>query len=181
MKGRALEVRRAGGYLGLFEWVVWGHMHNHRVEMLFGLSVRELLAWFAPGLGPASPGLPERIARVAAVQCTARQGVWLAAQGSLPQMNHFVISVPSTKRQLDGTPGPKPSGAFTKCAKGAALRAGWLLKDTVSDGNCAPDTMAYYEGLERSQASYCLVRSRIADFMTAKAACPQWLDTFSAC
>ena len=139
----------------------------------FGSSVRELLAWFAPGLGLASPGLPERTARVAAVQCTERRGVWLAAHGDLPQMNHIVIGVQSTKRQLDGTPLPRPSGVFTKCAKKAARREGWLLKDTVTDGNCGPDTMAYYEGLERTPASYCLVRSRIAEFMTAKAACPQ--------
>ena len=96
-------------------------------------------------------------------------------------MNHFVIGVQSTKRQLDGTPLPRPSGVFTKCAKNAVRREGWLLTDTVTDGNCGPDTMAYYEGLERTQASYCLVRSRIADFMTAKAACPQMQDTFSAC
>ena len=65
--------------------------------------------------------------------------------------------------------------------RGAALRAGLLLNAIVADGNCGPDTMAYYEGLERTQASYCLVRSRITDFITAKAACPQWLDTCSAC
>ena len=142
------------------------------MDMLFGSAVRELLSWFAQGLGPARPELPWDTARVAAVQSTERPGEWLAARGSLPRMNHFVIGV-RARRQRDGPTEPLPSGAFSKCTKSAALRAGWLLKPIVADGICGPDTMAYYLGLERTQASYSLVRGSMADFMMDKARSPQ--------
>ena len=72
---RTAEVRKMEAYMGFLEWVIWEHLHNRRVEMLFGSSVTELLAWFAPDLGRADSTSPwETAALVAAVRATARPG-----------------------------------------------------------------------------------------------------------
>ena len=45
-------------YLGFLEWVVWGHLHGWRVDMMFGTIAVEVLAWFAPDLGRADVSQP---------------------------------------------------------------------------------------------------------------------------
>ena len=55
---RAAKVRGDTEYLGFLEWVVWGHLHGWRVDMMFGTIAVEVLAWFAPDLGRADVSQP---------------------------------------------------------------------------------------------------------------------------
>ena len=58
MIDRSRKLRSPGEYIGFLEWVMWGHMHNKRVIMLFGSAAFDLMDWFAPGIGPANPSEP---------------------------------------------------------------------------------------------------------------------------
>ena len=64
-------------------------------------------------------------------------------------VNHYVIGVASgLAREKGSLDHPSMS------AKRAALHAGWILKDTIAQGDCAPDVMAYHLGLERAPPSW---------------------------
>ena len=101
MRSRAAEVRRPGTYLGMLDWVIWGHSTNTRVVMLFGEATFDLMNMVAPGVGASDPAAAWGAARVAAVTCTGTYGTWLAAVGTLPAINHYVIGSALQRAQQD--------------------------------------------------------------------------------
>ena len=102
------------------------------------------------------------------MRATGFEGKWTAAVGLVPILNHFVIGVASGRAAASDVE-PAVVGAAVvdsaSCAKRAALRAGWILKTTVSDGDCGPDVMAYHLGLPRNIETWAGLREAIADFM----------------
>ena len=180
MRSRAAEVRRPGTYLGLLDWVIWGHSTNTRVVMLFGEATFDVMNIVAPGVGASDPAAAWGVARVAAVTCTGTYGTWLAAVGSLPVVNHYVIGSALPRSERD-TPSGGEGRPAVSCAKRAALRAGWMLTATAEDGNCAVDAMAHFQGAAREPKSWQVIRDSIADFMVSHSADAQWQQVALAC
>ena len=167
-------------YLGMLEWVIWGHSTNNRVIMLFGSASFDLMDLFAPGVGASDPASAWGAARVAAVTCTGTFGTWLAAMGSLPAINHYVLGS-ALPRSARDWPSGEEGRASVSCAKRAALRAGWILHPTAEDGNCAVDAMAHFQGVARKKQSWQLIRHSIADFMVSHSAEDKWQEVALAC
>ena len=116
---RAAKVRFDREYLGFLEWVVWGHLHGWRVDMMFGTVAVEVLAWFAPTLGRADESQPWKTARVAAVRLGARPGQWLAPLGHMPRINHYVIGVPTKRNSAFASSDGAAAGGTPRCADAA--------------------------------------------------------------
>ena len=175
LRARSEKIRKPGEYIGFLEWVIWGHMLNKRVLMLFGSTVKDVIETFAPGVGAANPDEPWGVARVAAVMGTGVPGQWLAAEGSLPHINHYVIGV--CFRRVEAAAPIDPAS----CAKRAAFQIGWVLKPTVADGNCGPDVMADNLQLPRNMETWTAIRESIADFMLHHAHQEAWQEVATAC
>ena len=178
---RSTEVRKPKALIGFLEWLIWGHMHNKRVVMLFGSITFDIIDVFAPGLVARNPDQPWAIAKVAAVRATGVEGKWTAAVGNLPTLNHFVIGVSSGPSGADGAAVVDTVVAPASCAKRAALRAGWILKPTVADGDCGPDAMAHHLCLPRDEGTWQRIREAIADFMFLNAGSEAWQQIAVAC
>ena len=181
MKVRSGKVRKPKEYIGFLEWVIWGHMHNKRVELLFGSTTYDIIDMFAPGLAARNPDQPWAVARVAAVRATGVEGKWAAAVGDVPVLNHFVIGASSGPSGADGAAVVGTAVAPASCAKRAALRAGWILKATIADGDCAPDAMAHHLCLPRDEETWQPIREAIADFMFLNAGSEAWQEIAVAC
>ena len=179
---RAAEVRQPGEYLGFLEWVAWGVLSRRRVFMLFGSHVCDVIEVFAPEVLPIAF---EGVCRVAAV-VYADGGALLAAgfgahAGSFA--NHFVIAVASAESPAEiAAEGFAPAVAhLPSCARRAALRAGWLLRGTVAQGDCGVDAMAYSLRRERTPATWAELREAIAEFLFLHAHQELWQDIAGAC
>ena len=137
---RIAEVRTPGQYLGFLEWVAWAVARKRRVYMRYGGQVWDIVSLFAPALQPIAY---EGECRVAAARVQTFGEPLAAGPDVVP--NHFLIGVASgSVRDEASRVHPCTS------ARGAALRAGWLLKGTVAQGDCGVDVMAYHLGLERT-------------------------------
>ena len=127
MEQRSEQVRHAGQYLGLFEWVAWSVMRRAVVQMLFGSQVVDVVSVFAPSLCQESGFAP--IHRVAAVLLD-RTGFWRSAggsEGAMPHINHFVIGA------VDAGASVKVHHALDdktkymgRCVLRHALNVGWV-------------------------------------------------------
>ena len=168
---RLCEVRKPGRYLGFLEWIAWGVHWNRRVLMLYGDQVWDLMELFAPAL-PARKFEGE--CRVAAVRVQTHGEMLSASAHLLP--NHFLIGVASGHARDEGSP-THPSTS----ARRAALHVGWLLKDTVMQGDCGVDVMAYHLGLERGQPSWNLIRNSIVAFLSVHMHEALWQDIAEVC
>ena len=172
---RSQKVRKAGSYLGLLEWVAWSALSKRRVLMLFGDDVWDLMEVFATDLLPIEF---EGDCKVAAV-CWRTGGKLLSAgrrTSADPGVNHYVIGVASGSAREKGSL-DRPSTS----ARRAALHAGWILKDTVAQGDCALDVMAYHLGLERAQPVWDSIRMTIADYLLWHAHEEVWQDIAQVC
>ena len=186
MRTRSDEVRQLGQNTGLLEWLAWGVLNQRRVMMLFGETVVDLFEWFAPMHAPSPTNPP---CFVAAVGMTATQDQWSSAvphrpglgeAHALPRVSHYVIGVPSHAAR-SGAVAPECLGSPPQCARLAALRAGWGLKATVAQGDCAIDVMAYYQSFERHENTWKHLRGQIADFLLAASLDASWHEIFAAC
>ena len=182
---RAEEIRRLGKDIGLFEWLAWGAINQRRVLMLFGDSIIDLFEWFAPSIHMDSTSLP---CRVVAVRMTGMPGQYrssvperqgLGVAHAYPAVSHYVIGVAASSALSHEC--YAGHGLAPQCAKKAALRVGWMIKDTAAQGDCGPDVMAHFQGLERNETSWQLIRNQIADFLLAAADDTEWRDVFGAC
>ena len=131
------------------------------VEMLFGDYIIDVVDLFAPAL---RQGIDfGRVCRTAAVRVGPGGKLLSAVKASgacYPDINHYVIG-----QEASGPGSSKETGRqFSSCAHRCALRTGWVLRATVTDGDCALDAMVSSLGLERTQASRQGLRARIADF-----------------
>ena len=153
-------VRRPGQYLGLLEWVAWGVAQKKRVRMLFGSQVWDLMAVFAPAHPEVEHTGECRVAAVNLQLGGKMLTVGLRTSAKV-QVNHYVIGLAASDEHSEvegeGIVFADPSA----CAQRAALQAGWLLKGTVAQGDCGVDVMAYHLGLERTRASWDLIRESI--------------------
>ena len=161
LAARSAEIRTNGVYLGLLEWVAFAALDKIRVEMLFGDYIMDVVDIFAPAL---RQGIDfGRVCRTAAVRVGPGGKLLSAVKASgacYPDINHYVIG-----QKASGPGSSKEIGRqFSACAQRCALRTGWVLQATVTDGHCALDAMVFGIGLERTQASRQTLRARIADF-----------------
>ena len=84
--------------------------------MMFGSSVHNLMALFAPGILAADPAAAWGEAHVAAVVCTGTFGVWEVAAGHLPFINRYVIGVAVKRDACADASGPS-GDAVASCAR----------------------------------------------------------------
>ena len=88
---RAKTVRFAGQWLGLFEWIAWGVMHQARVLMMFGSNIVDVIAELAPQVSPVTW---KKTHRVIAVHL--RDGIMLSSvpesDSHHPQVNHYTAA-----------------------------------------------------------------------------------------
>ena len=173
IKERAAGVRVMGMHLGIFDWLCFQAVKRVRVLTLFGSEVVDTWKIFGLALPPITF---DRTHHVAAVRL--RGGSLRVPDGLGAGINHFVIGVPAKEHAF----GPSCGDADQpSCARKAGLRAGWLLKDTVADGNCAPDCMCHMLGLPRNAASWRTMRNDVADYMESVAADERWHNAFRGC
>ena len=178
LRARSAEIHDDGVYLGLLEWVVFSVLEMMTALMLFGEYVLNVGQVFAPALCPCLDSA--RVCRVAAVR-VGPKGKLLSAVGAsgacYPDINHYVIGQEASG-PVDVSP---PAGQVSVCAHRCALRANWILRDTVMQGDCAPDCMVHSLGLQRTEASRQCVRRRISDFLLNVAEDPAWHAIALAC
>ena len=162
LAARSAEIRPQGVYLGLLEWMAFAALEKIKIEMLFGDNVMDVCGIFAPALRLGNES--NRVCRTAAVRVGPKGRLLSAVKASgtcYPDINHYVIG-----QEASGPRSPKEAGgAFSPCAHRCALRANWVLRATVCDGDCALDAMVAGLGLERTEASRQGLRARIAFFV----------------
>ena len=131
-------------------------MNERRVLMLFGQNVVDLFDFMAPALAPSLARPP---CRVVAVRMTGTPGKYRTAvptgsglgdAGFVPKISHYVIGVASAPDPSVAV-APADLGPPPSCATLAALRAGWVLKHTVAQGDCGIDVRAHFQGLGRNE------------------------------
>ncbi len=145
------------------------------VDMLIGSYIIDPVATLAPQLRVKSPRAACNVAAVLAVSATT----WRSATGGgdwKPQVNHYVIGVrvqgssdPDVLHEL-----PVSSDTAAMCACKTAMYVGWLLKETHARGDCGVDCMAYYDDVDRSEASWRKIRREIYMFMNSVKHIPTW-------
>jgi len=172
---RVREVRKPASYLGFLEWVAWGALYKRQVLMLFGNQEWDIMPLFAPQHPPIEY---VGVCRVGAVRLEAGGKLLSAglASSATIDVNHFVIGVASGSAR-EATYALESSS----CARRAAMQAGWLLKETVCQGDCALDAMAYHLGLERSEPTWTELRHAIADFLEGRAGDKLWQNIAVVC
>lgn len=184
IRERAGEVEELGAYIGFYEWCAFAVKYSMRVEMLFGTSIVDVAAVFAPEM----PFEHAHTARVCAVRC-GDGGRLLSAtpeeQGALPRTNHFVIGVPAkgcagadAAAGAEATPASVPLPA---CARAQAMAVHWVLLPTAAQGDCGIDTMTHFLHRPRSPEGWAAVRHELADFMREHADEAKWQTIFGAC
>lgn len=179
LRNRATEVRHPGVYLGFLEWVAFAHLYNRRVLMLFGTSIVDVMAVFAPGMDYAKPAQPVSDAHVACVKI-GLNGALLAAHGH-PQVNHFVIGIPGPRFEYIAAGANTNPGDVALCAHEAAKCAGWSLKATIAQGDCGVDAMCWCLGYLQDHEARAAMRKRIASFLTEVANDDVWQEIAKAC
>ncbi len=184
MRARAKQVRQTGSLIGLFEWVAWSVKKKIQVKMLFGSAIVDLRQVFAPDM----PLHSRSCLRVGAVRIAADTEHWLSAVGLgggvLPQINHFVIGVaaiPAAGEATSHDEGAATSYSLSPWAVNAALQVGWMLRETVADGDCGIDCMSYHLGLPRTLKTRVGIRAQLCDFIEAVAEDKAWHDIFETC
>ena len=180
--GRNIAFALCCVWLGFFEWVCWGAMRQATTLILFGSAFVDVRATFAPALPCPGPGAP--VHRVGAVR-VVEGGAWRSActeDNVLVDVNHFAIGLP-----IAGVAASAVETAITAApddgshASLAAAKAGWGLKATVCQGDCAVDVMAYHDGRERCADTWKGIRLELEKFMHGVAGNAVWQDILSAC
>ena len=187
IRSRAAEVRKAGEYIGFFEWLVWSELKEVDVMMLFGgqvLNIRKSVGFELPPLH--APGCHF----VVAVTLGTDGELWAPA-GAGAGVNHYVVGRPVTQRAVaicqDRTQAsievskPTPCRSVRRRAAAASLQVGWVLKPTDATGNCGIDVMSHSVGGSRDAAGWAAIRQQIADFMERVADIAVWQRAFVAC
>jgi hypothetical protein len=167
MLARASEIREDGENIGLLEFLLWSHLRERPVKLLFGSNLVDL----AETVG--SP-LPHIFLDNPMYVCGVRMssGRWLSAAGATVGINHYLIAVPLAAP--DGT-------ASGKSAVAMARRAGFTLKATEAFGNCGIDCMSDAEGILRSPGNWADLRGELADLLETNAGDAEWQEAFSRC
>ena len=188
IRARAAIVKDNGEYIGLFELVVYAALRLRPVYACFGSGVVNILNLFAPWLLATINSLPPSGSDVRMparfVGCVAGAGGKLISTTTThgyPVMNHWVIGVPIENAVVDVVGGSALPAKPIQDANLAANFIGWLLRLTVTDGNCGIDTMAYFDGSPRTQESWDALRRELYAKMCAVADDPLWQDCFRAC
>ena len=189
MRLRAAQVEISENYLGFFEWVVWSVLRHARILMLFGSRAFDVGLMFAPELLTNLPSETRSTLRV--VACQVDDGGCLLSAvvpGSLrPLVNHFVIGIPLSPDDAVASSLESPSASLLQSttkretAVAAAQRAGWGIKLTNATGDCAPDTMTYFQKIERNLETWKLVRKEIAEKIRSVADDVSWNQVFRCC
>jgi hypothetical protein len=191
MRTRAEQVRATGCYLGLFDFVAWSVRNHVQVQMLFGSAIVDLQKVFAPDM----PSHSVSCLRVAAVRCAVGVEHWLSAVGPGGEyhtcdVNHYVIGVAADPAAVaatgyDGVAGTSLDGdaalPLSTSARKNALRVGWMLRETVADGDCGIDCMSYHLRQDRTLADRNGIRSELGDFIKKVADDKAWQDVFCTC
>ena len=175
---RAEEMRKDGTYLGLLEWVAFAALEGMKVEMLFGDYVLDVREIFAPALRQRNDS--GRVCRTAAVRVGPQGSLLSAVKANgacYPDINHYVIGLAASE-PVSSVPAVR---AFSSCAHKCALRVNWVLRPTVTDGDCALDAMVASLGVERTMASRQCLRQRIADFLKDVRADAVWQEILVVC
>ena len=181
LRVRSAAIRLEGVYLGFLEWVAWGLLFKKNVVLVFGDYLMDVLTVFAPLQVPDEIRVTWDTCRIGVVRCTGSPDEWRSAVGNEPEVNHFVIGelVSTSASAFSGD--CASSGRVPLCAKAAALRLGVMLKPTVAQGDCGPDTMSYFLGRPRTMASWLTIRGEIADFIAKHADDPAWALIGATC
>ena len=157
-------------------WPLW-HCMGMKLEMLFGAHVLNVREIFAPALSHGKDS--GRLCRTAAVRVGPKGQLLSAVQDSgacYPDINHYVIG-----REASGPGSSQDAGRhFSRCAHRCAHRANWVLRTTVTNGDCALDAMVA-SLVERTAASRECLRTRIADFLAGVHGCAVWQQILVAC
>jgi hypothetical protein len=169
IRERAENIRLLHSYIGFFEFMVWAHIRERMATIIFGNN----LVWLGELFGtPLAQVALENPCHVVAVVMTAK-GELLAAQGDLPNINHFVIAVPIA--------GATAQKSTSRMAVVAARKAGFAVKLTDATGDCGIDCMTFFDGSARTAASFSNLREELADFMVNHAEDKAWQTVFASC
>ena len=185
MKIRAAHVATTGKYLGFFEWVVSSVIRGASIQMLFGSRVYDVGLVFGPQGAAHSSENTTPTLRVIACKIASGGGLLSAVVPSSlkPVVNHYVIGIPLGV--INATPAPAASllqsASEHETAAAAAHRAGWGIKLTDATGDCAPDTMAYFDGATRNIETWSRVRKEIAEKIMSVADQAEWQQVFKCC
>ena len=176
IRSRADTVVNMGQWLGVFDWVVWAASRLVALQFLFGETLIDVGAVFAPKLVPhVSDGAPASICTAICCMSTARGLLPAATSDDLfPRMNHYVLAIPLPSRAssspvADSTwrasAGPVGSASAAHSLRAVCQRAGYAVIETVTDGNCGPHTMAKFERRDETPLVFRLIRKELAAYM----------------
>ncbi len=168
MLARASEIREDGEHIGLFEFLLWSHLRQRPVKLLFGSNLVDLTEVVGSPLPNIFLGDPMYVCGVR----MSEHGRWLSAAGADVRINHYLIALP-----LDA-PDETASG---KNAVAMARRAGFTLKATEACGNCGIDCMTEAERTLRSLANWMDLRDELADLLENSAGDADWQAAFARC
>lgn len=174
IRQRASEVRRLGQYIGLFEWLVWGHFEGINVQMLNGHTATDIRQFLGSELPPR---VAEQVCHVAVTRRTEHGKLLVPGLLAHEFGNHYVLC-----RCLGAPPADlDPYCPPLQDATVAAFRAKWQLRPTNATGDCGPDVMAAVQGIVRSPLGWQVIRHAIAAHMESVQDDPVWQDAYLKC
>ena len=195
----ATSAKKTGKCVGIFPFVVWACMRRRPVQLLFGDGLLDVVSTYAPwALETMLPGETPRVAVFCRVVRVALHGEdhvvvrHLRNNADLANGNHWVAAVPCPRidrfaKSFQHLPcdGRLCAGGVARHCLGplrsAAAASNLTILATTANGDCAFDTMAFWDGAARSLGTWKSLRIEMANFIREHAAEEHWQQSFVKC
>ena len=171
---RSKQLERHGKYWGWSDWIAWGWSAQTRVHMILGDGCNHIFEAFChPDVHRASLDWSSDL-YVVACRCSGN-----VDGTSWANVNHFVHATPlreipavahtacnsSLEHKLDAMLTVASSSDVNAEIFEAYFDRDWAVTFTVTDGNCACDTIAIHTGSPRTAPTFAEIRARTAVMM----------------
>ena len=167
---RADEVGKAGTYIGYLEILAFCAIQKRRVMLDLMDGPQDIVSAYAPHIMDESWYMQPFRNRMVACRTGGKGQLF---PGSLGSANHFVAVVPVPgKAQTDF------NHDSVTCLNRRYHDLGWLMIETVCNGDCGPDSMLILQEQGRTEAHRLRVRLEISAFLRRVAADPTWQQIF---
>ena len=166
------RVSKMGRYSSLFDVALMANAHNIRIVVHVEERAVDVIDDFLTAFKERATEGTMHMIWCKRDDTDAR---WCTVHGVYHMANHFMLLVPLLVPRdvplCDVVHEPMPVETW-------AASRGYVVRDTIADGNCAIDCLAAFLGLERSPKSWLSIRMKLADLCIRVCASLVWHRAF---
>ena len=198
MRALARDVRKTARYIGMLPFVMYAYLRRVRVHIFFVDRTVDVVAEYAPFLRDVcAEGTPQPTA----VFCRCMNFEYngskhrvvrrLRSDRDVLRGNHWVIGVSLAEHNPSGRIPPHAPCGGEQCGRPGGACMSPLVEDlvcfgmavlpTAEQGDCGLDVMVYWDGQDRSTASWKTLRLELGAAIDGVAADPHWHGVLDAC